>query len=153
MQHIFISYSRKDINFARKLAEDLEKAGYDVWWDISDLRGGDDWVRLIPDAIEASGFFIVVLSPDPIASEWVRKEYTQALSLRKKIIPIMLKRSGIPFALNTINYIDFTSDEYGAGLNKLLAALGIPASCLLLRQLFLLCCVSMQFPSLLEFSL
>ncbi len=36
----------------------------------------------------------------------------------------MLKRSGIPFALNTINYIDFTSDEYGAGLNKLLAALG-----------------------------
>ncbi len=64
MQHIFISYSRKDINFARKLAEDLEKAGYDVWWDISDLRGGDDWVRLIPDAIEASGFFIVVLSPD-----------------------------------------------------------------------------------------
>ena len=124
MQRIFISYSRKDINFARKLAEDLEKAGYDVWWDISDLRGGDDWVRLIPDAIQASDFFIVVLSPDSIASEWVRKEYTQALSLRKKVIPLMFRRSGIPFALNTINYVDFTSDEYGVGLNNLLTALG-----------------------------
>jgi hypothetical protein len=50
MEKVFISYSRKDIDFARKLASDLEKAGYDVWWDITDLRGGDDWVRTIPAA-------------------------------------------------------------------------------------------------------
>ena len=42
MTQLFISYSRKDIAFTRKLAADLEKAGYSVWWDISDLRGGDD---------------------------------------------------------------------------------------------------------------
>ena len=39
MEKVFISYSRKDIEFARKLAGDLEKASYDVWWDITDLRG------------------------------------------------------------------------------------------------------------------
>jgi len=124
MQQIFISYSRKDIGFVRKLAGDLEKAGYDVWWDLTDLRGGDDWVRVIPDAIESSAFFIVVLSPNAVVSDWVRKEYTQALSLHKKVIPIMLARSSVPFALNTINYVDFTGDDYAANLNSLLAALG-----------------------------
>ena len=124
MSQVFISYSRRDIAFVRKLAGDLETAGYAVWWDVSDLRGGDDWVRVIPEAIGTSQHFIVVLSPDAVASEWVRKEYTQALSLRKKIIPIMIARTAVPFALNTINYIDFTADDYAANLKLLLDALG-----------------------------
>ncbi len=125
MTQLFISYSRKDIAFARRLAGDLEKAGYTVWWDITDLRGGDDWVRVIPEAIETSDFVLVVLSPDATASEWVKKEYTQALSLRKKIIPIMLRTTAVPFALNTINYLDFTSeDAYAGSLNALLLSLG-----------------------------
>jgi hypothetical protein len=125
MQQIFISYSRKDMSFVRKLAGDLEKAGYDVWWDLTDLRGGDDWVRVIPAAIESSQHFIIVLSPNSVESEWVRKEYTQALSLRRKIIPIMLEATGVPFALNTINYVNFTSDDkYVDNFNSLLSALG-----------------------------
>jgi hypothetical protein len=124
MPQVFISYSRKDIGFARRLAGDLEKAGYDVWWDLTDLRGGDDWPRVIPAAIEASQFVIVVLSPNSAISDWVEKEYTQALGLRKKLIPVMLERSNVPFALNTINYVDFTSDDYAASFNNLLSALG-----------------------------
>ena len=144
MTQLFISYSRKDIAFVRRLAGDLENAGYMVWWDITDLRGGDDWVRVIPEAIEASDTFIVVLSPNSTVSEWVRKEYTQALSLRKKIIPIMLERTAVPFALNTINYIDFSSEEeYAASLNALLRDLGytgepvvpVPPSRFTLRRL------------------
>lgn len=125
MTQVFISYSRKDTAFVRHLAADLEKAGYSVWWDISDLRGGDDWVRLIPEAIERSEFFIVVLTPNSTASEWVRKEYTQALSLHKKVIPIMLERTAVPFALNTINFLDFTSEPaYPENVKALLLALG-----------------------------
>ena len=123
MPQIFISYSRKDIDFVRQLAGDLEKAGYDVWWDLTDLRGGDDWPRVIPAAIESSQYIIVVLSPNSAISDWVAKEYTQALDLHKKIIPIMLKPSRVPFALNTINYINFASGEYVDNLNKLLTAL------------------------------
>jgi hypothetical protein len=123
MQQIFISYSRKDIAFVRRLAADLEKAGYDVWWDLTDLRGGDDWVRVIPAAIEASAFFLVVLSPNSAISDWVEKEYTQALGSGKKIIPIMLSPSRVPFALNTINYVNFSSGEYADNLESLLKAL------------------------------
>jgi hypothetical protein len=124
MAQIFISYSRKDIGFVHKLAGDLEKAGYDVWWDLTDLRGGDDWLRVIPAAIESSDYFLVVLSPNSAVSDWVKKEYTQALGLRKKLIPIMLTRSSVPFALNTINYVDFTSDDYAVNFQNLLDALG-----------------------------
>jgi hypothetical protein len=124
MPQIFISYSRKDIAFVRKLAGDLETAGYDVWWDLTDLRGGDDWPRVIPAAIESSQYVIVVLSPNSTVSDWVAKEYTQALDLRKKIIPIMLKPSRVPFALNTINYVNFAAGEYVDNLTTLLAALG-----------------------------
>jgi hypothetical protein len=124
MPQIFISYSRKDIAFARRLAGDLEKAGYNVWWDLTDLRGGDDWPRVIPAAIEASQYIIVVMSPNSAISDWVEKEYTQALGLRKKIIPIMLRPSRVPFALNNINYLNFTVGEYEDNFNNLLAALG-----------------------------
>jgi len=123
-QKVFISYSRKDIKFARRLAADLESAGFDVWWDISDLQGGDDWVRFIPAAIEASRSFVVLLSPDSVQSEWVSKEYSYALRLRKKIVPAMVRQCDVPFALNTINYVDFINAEYASAVNKLLVALG-----------------------------
>lgn len=124
MQKIFISYSRKDIDFAKKLAGDLEKSNYDVWWDITDLRGGDDWVRSLPAAIESSQFFIIVLTPNSIKSEWVQKEYTQALTLRKKIIPIMFESCDVPFALNTINFVNFINGQYADNFKNLLSALG-----------------------------
>lgn len=125
-QQVFISYSRKDINFARRLATDLENAGFEAWWDISDLKGGDDWVRVIPAAIAASQFFVVLLSPDSIQSEWVAKEYTYALINRMKIVPSMIRPCSVPFALNTINYVNFTNDDYEIGFNNLLVALGSP---------------------------
>src|SRR5512142_2384234 len=105
MEKIFISYSRKDIDFVRKLAGDLEKAGYDVWWDLTDLRGGEDWPRVIRAAIDSRQSFIIVLSPNSAVSDWGEKEYTHAISLHKKIIPLMLARSSVPFALNTINFV------------------------------------------------
>lgn len=124
MQKIFISYSRKDTDFVRKLAGDLETSGYDVWWDITDLQGGDDWVRTIPDAIASSQYFVVVLTPHSVESEWVRKEYTQALTLHKKIIPILLTPCNIPFALNTINFVNFAVGEYADNFKRLLSPLG-----------------------------
>ena len=33
MAHIFISYSRRDAAYARKLADSLLERGFDVWFD------------------------------------------------------------------------------------------------------------------------
>lgn len=123
MQQVFISYSRKDIDFARHLAKDLEKAGFEVWWDISDIKGGDEWLRVIPAGIESSQYFIILLSPDSVLSEWVEKEYLHALKMRKKIVPVMISPCTVPFALANINYLDFTASDPVTSLNKLLADL------------------------------
>jgi hypothetical protein len=131
MQRVFVSYSRKDIDFARNLAGDLEKAGFETWWDISKLKGGDDWVRVIPAAIEASQYFVILLSPDSVISQWVEKEYLHALNLRLKIVPVMIRPCKTPFALANINYIDFNASDPVTSLNKLLIGLdysGKPAS-------------------------
>jgi len=81
-------------------------------------------VRFIPAAIEASQYFVVLLSPDSIQSEWVEKEYSYAIRLRKKIIPAMFKTCDVPFSLHTLNYVDFINVDYATGVNKLLLALG-----------------------------
>jgi hypothetical protein len=126
VEKIFISYSRKDMDFARQLAGRLEQAGFDVWWDITDLQGGEDWVRGIAAALETSQYVLVVLSPSSIKSEWVEREYIQALSLKKKVIPLMLEQCPVPFALHTLNYVDFTrADNFDASFDKLLVPLGL----------------------------
>jgi hypothetical protein len=109
---VFISYSRKDIDVVQQLAQDLEKAGLDAWWDISGLKGGDAWVRTIQAALKASKCCVVVLSPDVVESEWVEKEYTYAMGLGLRIIPILYKNCEVPMALANIQYIDFRGKKY-----------------------------------------
>lgn len=117
MTRVFISYSQKDIDIARKLARDLEEAGFDVWWDISDLKGGDAWLRTIQAALKASEYCLVVLSPNSAESGWVEKEYTYAIGLGLKIIPVLYKTCEVPMALANIQYIDFRGNEYDLGLS------------------------------------
>jgi len=124
---VFISYSRKDIDVAHQLAQDLEKAGFEAWWDISDLKGGDAWIRTIQAALKASKYFIVVLSPDAVESEWVEKEYTYAIGLGLRIIPILYKKCEVPMAFANIQYIDFRGKRYERGLQELFEILRVLA--------------------------
>lgn len=123
MSRIFISYSRKDIETARRLAAELQKAGFDVWWDISGLKGGDAWLRVIPAAIDSSQFFVILLTKSSVESQWVEKEYVRALGRRMKIIPLLLEPCDVPFALANINYLDFSANDDQTNLKNLLEAL------------------------------
>lgn len=89
MAKVFISYSRKDIQFVQMFAQTLMSNGVEVWWDLSSLQGGDNWTNEIPKAIENCDSCIVVLSPNSVQSEWVQKEYTYALKQEKRIIPLL----------------------------------------------------------------
>ena len=39
---VFLSYAREDSTRARKIADTLRAAGIEVWFDQSELRGGDE---------------------------------------------------------------------------------------------------------------
>ena len=119
---VFISYSRKDGEFAHRLADDLRTAGYSVWVDISGLRGGQQWVREIDKAVRGCDSFVLVISPDSMASRWVTDETLLARQLEKQIIPIMWRQAELPVHLVGTHYVDFRG-AYDVALKDLYEAL------------------------------
>lgn len=125
---IFISYSHRDRDFVKKLADDLKKKGISVWWDEWEINVGDSIVQRIEDGIKTSAFLAVVLSPDSVKSNWVKREVGSAtmrqLSEKRSItvLPILVTECEIPILLSDIKYADFRSD-YKLGLKGLLRTL------------------------------
>jgi hypothetical protein len=101
MAQVFISYSRRDLSFVERLVVDLENAGLEVWYDLSDLGGGARWRVEIEHALRNSQFVVVVLSPDSIQSEWVEREFLFASNLERKIVPLLYRPCELP-----LNYVD-----------------------------------------------
>jgi len=59
---VFISYASEDRATARRLRDTLEAAGLDVWYDESDLGGGDAWDQKIRRQIRDCDYFMPVIS-------------------------------------------------------------------------------------------
>lgn len=89
MSHIFISYSRKDSVYARRLADHLLSQGFDVWID-GDISYGDDWWRAINRAMKTCGAVIVIMTPNSDQSRWVQREITLADELDIPTFPLLL---------------------------------------------------------------
>lgn len=129
MAQVFISYSRKDLGFVKQLAADLKNAGYAVWYDVSGIRGGSQWLKEIEEGLRSSQFAIVVLSPDSIVSEWVEREFLFASNRKLKIIPLYYRRCELPLSYLNLNYIDVQGDKYRENFNEILSSIGqTPAS-------------------------
>lgn len=123
---LFLSYSRVDREFAERLAEDLKASGITVWWDRWDVDVGDSLPGTIESALAQSTWFGIVLSPDSVASPWVRTELELALTLeiegRVKVLPILYRPCEIPLSLRRKAWADFTSSPE-EGLTSLLRSL------------------------------
>ena len=123
MEKIFISYSRKDLAFVEKLAFNLQDAGYDVWYDLTDLEGGDRWSVEISKAIKECDAFMIVVSPRSMDSNWVEKEFLYASNQQKRIVPILLEACDLPLWLLDIHYIDVQGKNYETNFPYILEAL------------------------------
>lgn len=66
---IFLSYASEDADAARLLCEALRTAGLEVWFDQSELRGGDAWDASIRKQIKECALFIPIISPNTQARE------------------------------------------------------------------------------------
>jgi hypothetical protein len=126
MTQVFISYSRKDLKFVKRLAGDLKAAGFSIWYDLSGLDGGTTWGSEIQSAIEKSRFFLVVLSPNSIVSKWVQREFLFAEDCRLKIIPLQYLPCRMPMWMLDLQSIDLRGRNYSLNFERLLKALGGP---------------------------
>jgi hypothetical protein len=85
-KQIFLSYSRVDLEKARRLHEILVDAGYKVWFDERSLIGGQDWGRVIEDEIRASGVFLSLFSERALKKRGVfQRELRQALRVAEEM--------------------------------------------------------------------
>jgi formylglycine-generating enzyme required for sulfatase activity len=127
MASIFISYSRKDIIFARRLKEELEKRELDVWVDLEDIPPTVDWMKEIQKNIEEADNFLFIISPDSITSKVCKEELEIAAKNGKRLLPVVaheIKWDDAPSELSKLNYIFFhESDDFDAAFEKLLAAI------------------------------
>jgi hypothetical protein len=82
---VFLSYSRNDGIFVRRIAETLAARGYEPDFDQSSfdpaniatgISAEDDWWRRLQDMIAAADVTVFVVSPDSAASEVCRVSHT-----------------------------------------------------------------------------
>ncbi|MCJ7735118.1 MAG: TIR domain-containing protein [Anaerolineales bacterium] len=125
MSQVFISYSRKDIEFVDRLANDLKAAGFEVWYDLSGLEAGTQWGSEIQKAIETSQFFLIVLSPNSIKSSWVEREFLHASDQDIKIIPLLYQQCSLPMWSLNLHFIDMQGKNYARKYHELLMIMGV----------------------------
>ena len=77
---VFLSYASQDSEAARKICEALRAAGIEVWFDQSELVGGDAWDQKIRKQIKECALFVPVISANTQAREegYFRREWNLA---------------------------------------------------------------------------
>ncbi|MGD1906594.1 MAG: toll/interleukin-1 receptor domain-containing protein, partial [Leptolyngbyaceae cyanobacterium] len=89
-QDVFISYGRRDsLEFATYLNQRLIEAGYSAWFDFEDIPQGVDYQKQIDDGIEKADNFLFIIAPHATNSPYCRKEIELAVSLNKRLVPII----------------------------------------------------------------
>ena len=59
---VFLSYASQDAEAARRICDALRAAGVEVWFDQSELRGGDSWDAKIRKQIKECALFVPIIS-------------------------------------------------------------------------------------------
>lgn len=103
---LFLSYSRADETRARRLAQVLEKSGYEIWWDAR-IEGGAAYARSISEALDHADAVIVLWSARSVESDWVRDEAAQGRD-RHRLIPLSLDGSEPPIGFRQYQVIDLS---------------------------------------------
>jgi hypothetical protein len=127
---LFISHASPEDNaFTLWLGAKLTALGYEVFADVLRLRGGDDWERILEDAIrERATKVLLVATPHGVQKQGVRNEITIATQTAKKIgdnqfiVPLRLAPFDAPLQIAHAQYVDF-SKGWALGLGELLELL------------------------------
>ncbi|RMF76797.1 MAG: toll/interleukin-1 receptor domain-containing protein, partial [Chloroflexi bacterium] len=102
---VFISYSRHNEDFVRKLFNALLDEGRDnkdIWVDWEDIPLTADWWEEIQRGIEGADTFVFVISPDSLQSPIVHMEINHARQYGKRIVPVVHQDAEVETALGAL---------------------------------------------------
>jgi tetratricopeptide (TPR) repeat protein len=124
---IFISYSRKDIAFAERLAAALADKAFEPFIDKTDIAPGEPWQERLAGLIASGDSVVFVVSPDSAASPICGWEVEESVRLGKRILPLVARAAApetAPPELAKLNWIFATdADDFDVALDKLAMAL------------------------------
>jgi WD40 repeat protein len=127
---VFISYSRKDTEFVRKLNDSLDSSEIEAWVDWEGIPPSSEWMDEIMRAIEGADAFLFVISPDSLASKVCGEELELGVNYNKKLIPILhrMPEQGTEMheKLSSHNWVYLRDeDDYEGGITKVLESINI----------------------------
>lgn len=129
-ESVFISCSKEDSDFAKKLAKDLETKEFEVFCEHENIRPGDRTLTLIGDALGKAHYIIIILSHTSTGSDWATFQQdigvTRAISNKnaKKVIPLFIDDCEIPTLFVDFSPVEFKNkNEYQQNLDHLLTGL------------------------------
>jgi WD40 repeat protein len=127
MTSLFISYSRKDVEYARKLTEAFKSQDLDFWIDWEGIPPTVDWWREIEKGIEEAGVFVFLISPDSSNSKVCKREIEHAVKNGKRLIPLVIRdvsADQAPAELGALNWIFLRpTDDFGSSFDRLMTAI------------------------------
>jgi WD40 repeat protein len=107
---VFISYSRADSDFARKLNEALQIQGKTTWFDQESIPPGSDFQEEIYRGIDSSDNFLFIISPRAVNSPYCADEVEYARKLNKRFVTVLhrdVSAKELHPALASVQWIDF----------------------------------------------
>lgn len=102
MAKLFVSYSKKDRNWAKTLARQLEERGFSPWLDEHDIQPGTNWEDEVKKAVADSDALIAVLGEGK-PSPKVLVEVGMALGQQKPVMPVVVGKYTDPGYLSSIS--------------------------------------------------
>ncbi len=125
---VFVSYSRTDSDFARRLNDALQAQGKRTWFDQESIASGTDFQQEINRGIETSDHFLFILSPSAIQSPYCAGEVDHAQKLNKRIVTVLhrpIATAELHPALAAVQWIDFNqqSADFSTHFSQLLRVL------------------------------
>jgi len=117
---LFVSYSRADNEFARRLVDRIESETYNgrrlrcffAEWDI---LPGENIVLKLERGLRGSRYVAIVMSPDWERSDWATLErvipvYQDPAGYKARLIPILRKSCIIPPSIMILKWLNFSND-------------------------------------------
>ena len=127
MSDVFISYSRKDIQFAQRIHQELEARNHEPWVDWQDIPPTAEWLDEVYAGIQAADTFLFIISPDSVVSEICTLEIEHAVQHNKRLVPVVLhdvEDDQVHSAMLVHNWVFLREeDDFEANLKLLITAL------------------------------
>jgi hypothetical protein len=127
MANVFISHRSNDSKEAELLADEIRKAGHNVWLDLWAISFGDSIVEKMNEGLEGATYVILCYSSADITSPWMGREWYSTLARQLngvgvKLLPVKLTGGKPPAILADIKYVDLMKD-WSHGISQLLNAI------------------------------